>query len=63
MQTFIHGDGIWDESKAMDMTHESEKDRPKAAIHELHQAGVADQISTKSDIFYGGNCAKAANFV
>ena len=63
MRSCIHDDGIWDESRAMGMTHKLEKDWPEAASHELHETRVSDQISTKSDILDGGNCARAANFV
>lgn len=63
MRTFIHGDGILDESRAMGMTHKSEKNWPRAACHEPRETEINIQVSTKSDFFDGGKRANAANIV
>lgn len=63
MRSFIHGDEIWDESRAIGMTHKLENDWPGAVSYELYKPGVADQISTKSDNIDGKKRAREANFV
>lgn len=60
MRTFIHGDGILDESRAMGMTHKSEKELPVAASHEPHEIEATHQAS---DVFDGAKRTRAANFV
>ncbi len=44
MRSFIYSDGMWDESRAMGMTHEPEKGWSGVASHELHKTGVTDEI-------------------
>lgn len=63
MRTFIQSDGIWDESRAMGITHESEKDWPGGACHEPLETKITHQISTKSEISEGGKRANAVNIV
>ena len=62
MRTFINGNGIWDESTALGMTHKSEKDWPTLASHEPQEIEVA-QISTELDILGEAKSARAANSV
>lgn len=64
MRTFIHADGIWDESRAMGKTHKSEKDWPGPGCHEPCVSEITQQVPTKSDIFDGGkrvNAVKVGN--
>ena len=49
MRTFIHGNGSWEDARAMGMTHKLEKDLPGADSHELHKIKVTHQFSTQSD--------------
>ena len=63
MRTFIHGNGIWDESTAIGITHKPEKDSPGALSHEPHEIEVTHQDSTESDIFDGAKRTRAASFV
>ena len=60
IRTFIHGNGICDESRAMGMTHKSEKELPVAASHEPHEIEATHQAS---DVFDGAKRTRAANFV
>ena len=63
MRTFINGNRIWDDSMAMGMTHQSEKDWPLPASHKPQEIEVTHKISTESDIFDGAERTRAANFV
>ena len=63
MRTFINGNGTWDESKAIGMTHKSEGSSPRAASHEPREIEVTHQSSTELDILDGAKSARAANFV
>ena len=47
MRTFIHGNGTWDESKAIGITQKSEKDWPRAASHEPQEIEVTHQFLTE----------------
>lgn len=60
MRTFIHGDGTWDESRAMGMTHKSKKDSPGAACDEPRETEVTHQLSAQSEIFDGRKRANAS---
>lgn len=62
MRTFINGNGIWNASEAMEMTHKSEEDWPIVATHKP-QVIEAAQLSTELDILDGVTSAKTANFV
>ena len=63
MRTFIDGNGIWDKTMAMEMTHQSEKDTLGAASHTPQKIEVTHQISTESNIFDGAEHTRIANFV
>ena len=63
MRTFINGNGIWDEPKAMEMTHKSEKDWLRTTSHEPQEIKVIHQVSVELDILEGAKIARAAGFV
>lgn len=63
MRTITDGDRIWDESVAIEMTHQSEWDTPGAASHKPQAMVVSPQLSTKSNQSYGAERTRAANFV
>ena len=60
MRTFIHGNGICDESKAIGITHMSEKDLPVAASQEPHEIEAPHQAS---NVFDGAKSTRAASCV
>lgn len=62
MRTFINGNGIWDESKTMGITHKSEEDWPRVTTHKPQEIEVA-QLSTELDILDRVKSAKTANLV
>ena len=62
MRTFINGNGICDESKAMEISHTSEKNWPRAASHKPQEIELA-HLATELDISDGAKSARAANFV
>lgn len=50
IRTFINGSGSWEDSRAMGMAHESERDLPRVDSHELHKIKVTHQFPTESEI-------------
>lgn len=62
MRTFINGSEIWDESKAMGMTHKWEKDGPRTASHEPQDFELA-HLSTEMEVLDGTKSARASDFV
>lgn len=62
MRTFINGNGIWDESKAMGMTQKSGKNWPRAVSHEPQEIEVA-HIPTKLGILDRAKSDRVADFV
>lgn len=63
MRTFIDGNGIWDESMAMGMTHQSKKNTPGADSHKPQETEVTRKILTESNIFDEAERLRVANFV
>lgn len=62
MRTFINGNEICDDSKAMEISHTSEMDWLRTASHEPQEIELA-YLSTQLDISDGAKSARAANFV
>ncbi len=62
VRTFINGNGISNESKAMGMTYQSGKYWPRAASHEPQEFELA-HLSTELEILDGRESARASNFV
>ena len=62
MRTFINGNGIWNESNAIETSHKSGKDWSGAASHESQEIEAA-HISTELDVLNGVGSARAADFV
>ena len=62
IRTFINGNGIWDKSKPMGMTHQSDEDLPEVASHEPQEVMVT-QLSTELDISDNVKRRNTAKFV
>ena len=62
IRTFINGNGIWDKSNPMGMTHKSDENLPGVASHEPQEI-IVTQLSTELDLLDNVKSTKTANFV
>lgn len=63
IRTFVDGNGIWDNSMAMEVSHQFENDTVESASHTPQEIEVTHQIPSTSKTFDGAERTRVANFV